>query len=513
MSPLSRRAFLAVALSSTFLSSALLRARPAGATAASGPFTHDTVVARARALAREPYSERPSVPQDWLEISYEQYQKRWFRSRDALWADTDRSYNVDFFLPGLYFPRPVQINTVTGGEVAAVAFDLSLFDQTDKAPELSAEGNLGYSGLRLRTDLSEPGQGEPGTKTEFCVFQGASYFRAIGKGQAYGLSARGLALKTADPEGEEFPEFTELWLEAPASGQRTMVVHALMDSPSATGAYRFSITPGTSTVMDVEATLFAREELTHAGLAPLTSMFLFDATNRHRFDDFRPGVHDSDGLLALNGNGEVIWRPLANPKTLQVSSFVHENPRGFGLMQRARRLSEFNDLEADYHRRPSLWVEPQGDWGQGAVTLVEIPADKEIYDNIVAYWRPRDPYPAGAEVPLAYRLTWGEEPILDLPRVTDTAQGAKIFGDPGRIVTVEFAAHPMFDGGPEALDVHLHSPHVALSDGVLQRNPETGGLRLAFNFDPAGRDHVELRAQLRKDGNPASEVWLYRWTE
>ncbi|MFW8593360.1 glucan biosynthesis protein [Cribrihabitans neustonicus] len=513
MSPLSRRAFLAAALSTTFLSTSLLTARPASAAGTAGaaeaaPFSHDTVVARARALAQDPYSERASVPKDWLALSYEQYQKRWFRSRDALWADTERSYNVDFFLPGLYFPRPVQISTVTDGRVEPVAFDLSLFDQTDKAPELTTEGNLGYSGLRLRTELSEPGK-----KNEFCVFQGASYFRAIGQGQAYGLSARGLALKTADPEGEEFPEFTEFWLEAPAPGQRTMVVHALMDSPSVTGAYRFAITPGTSTVMDVEATLFAREELTHAGLAPLTSMFLFDATNRHRFDDFRPAVHDSDGLLALNGNGEAIWRPLANPKTLQVSSFVDENPRGFGLMQRSRRLSDFNDLEADYHRRPSLWVEPQGNWGKGAVTLVEIPADKEIYDNIVAYWRPREPYPAGAEIPLAYRLTWGEEPLLDLPRVTGTAQGAKIFGDPGRIVTVDFAPHPLFGGGPEALDVHLSSPHVALSEGVLQRNPETGGLRLAFSFDPAGRDYVELRAQLRKDGEAASEVWLYRWTE
>ncbi|MEX0302430.1 MAG: glucan biosynthesis protein, partial [Leisingera sp.] len=226
----------------------------------------------------------------------------------------------------------------------------------------------------------------------------------------------------------------------------------------------------------------------------------------------RPAVHDSEGLLVLNGNGETLWRPLANPNRLQVSSFVDTNPRGFGLMQRARKLSEFNDLEAFYHKRPSLWVEPKEDWGKGAVTLVEIPADKEIYDNIVAYWRPREPYVAGSEIKLNYRLTWGEEPVLSMPRVINTATGERIFGGDGRIVTIDFEAHPLFDGGPDSLDIHISSPQAETSDGVLQRNPETGGMRLAFYFDPGERTHAELRAQLLKDGKAASEVWLYRWT-
>ena len=264
--------------------------------------------------------------------------------------------------------------------------------------------------------------------------------------------------------------------------------------------------------MDVEATLFPRKDLTHAGLAPLTSMFLFDGTNHQRFDDFRPAVHDSDGLLMKNGQGEVLWRPLANPTRLQVSSFVDQNPMGFGLMQRARKLSDFADLEAHYHRRPSLWVEPRGDWGAGSVTLVEIPADKEIYDNIVAYWRPKDPYAAGTRVDLNYRLSWGEGPKLDLPRVIDTASGAKIFGDPGRLIVIDFEAHPIFEAAPEDFDIHISSPHLETSAGILERNPETGGMRLAFSFDPGEQTHVELRAQLRKDGAAASEVWLYRWT-
>lgn len=501
MTPLSRRSFLATALASTSI-----LALPVHATEVP-EFSRDTVISLARELAARDYAPRPSVPQDWLEMTYQDYQTRWFRNRDALWSDTNRSYNVDFFLPGLYFPRPIQINTVDNKAAERVPFDLSLFDKTDKAPDLSIDDSLGYSGLRLRTELDQPN-----LKNEFCVYQGASYFRAIGLGNTYGLSARGLALKTGDPMGEEFPEFIEFWLESPTAGQRNMVIHALLDSPSVTGAYRFDITPGENCTMEIEATLFARDELSHVGLGPLTSMFLFDQTNRTRFDDFRPAVHDSDGLLVQNGHGEILWRPLANPKQLQISSFVDENPRGFGLMQRARKFSDFADLEANYHKRPCLWVEPKGDWGKGAVTLVEIPADQEIYDNIVAYWRPRTPYGAGSQMDLAYRLTWGHEPDLQLPKVVNTSGGARVFGNPGRIMTLDFADHPLLADGPEGIDVHISSPHVETSSGVLQRNPETGGLRLAFSFDPRERELVELRAQLRKEGQMASEVWLYRWT-
>lgn len=501
MTALNRRSFMASALASTSI-----LALPVHATEVP-EFSRDTVISLARELAARDYAPRPSVPQDWLDMTYQDYQTRWFRNRDALWSDTNRSYNVDFFLPGLYFPRPIQVNTVDNNTAERVPFDLSLFDKTDKAPDLSLDDSLGYSGLRLRTELDQPG-----LKNEFCVYQGASYFRAIGLGNVYGLSARGLALKTGDPMGEEFPEFIEFWLESPAPGQRNMVIHALLDSPSVTGAYRFDILPGKNCTMEIEATLFARDELTHVGLGPLTSMFLFDQTNRNQFDDFRPAVHDSDGLLVHNGNGEVLWRPLANPKQLQISSFVDENPRGFGLMQRARRFSDFADLEANYHKRPCLWVEPKDDWGKGAVTLVEIPADQEIYDNIVAYWRPRTPYAAGSQVDLAYRLTWGGEPDLQLPKVINTAGGARVFGNPGRIMTLDFTDHPLLEDGPEGLEIHVSSPHVETSNGVLQRNPETGGLRLAFSFEPGERTLVELRAQLRKGGQPASEVWLYRWT-
>ncbi|MFN3208189.1 MAG: glucan biosynthesis protein [Roseovarius sp.] len=475
----------------------------------SAPFSRDMVIEAARELSLQEYTPREAVPEDWRALTYDQYRAIHFANDHALWADTNRSYNIDFFPPGLYFPRAVKVSVVEDGVVRPVPFDLEMFKKGDLVPELTRTADsLGFSGIRLRTDL-----GHPKYKTEFCVFQGASYFRAIGIGQTYGLSGRGLAIKTADPEGEEFPEFIHFWLEAPGPDQSNMVVHALMDSPSVTGAYRFDVTPGAASVMDVQATLFPRVELNNIGLGPLTSMFLYDQTNRSRFDDFRPAVHDTDGLLVVNGKGETIWRPLANPRDLQVSSFLDENPRGFGLMQRARKLSDFADLEALYHNRPGLWVEPKGDWGAGAVTLVEIPTGEEIYDNIVAYWRPSAPLPAGEQTDLAYRLTWAAEAPLphELARVLNTAMGKRAFAE-GRVVVIDFENSPFFDDGPETIDIHTYSPQIDVSEGVLQRNPATGGLRLAFNFDPGERQQVELRAQLRKDGQNVSEVWLYRWT-
>ncbi|WP_170443318.1 glucan biosynthesis protein [Ruegeria arenilitoris] len=494
-----RRAFLAS-------TTALAFAPATFATGGEVPFDRADIIALARDLASRPYEARETVPQAWQDLTYEQYRSIRFRLDRALWYGTDTPFNVDFFTPGLYFPRTVQVSAVENGMTAPVAFDLEMFDRAEDVPDLPVDETLGFSGFRLRTEMHRPGKTD-----EFCVFQGASYFRAIGLHEVYGLSARGLALKTGDPEGEEFPDFIRFWLERPKPGQRNMIVHALMDSPSVTGAYRFDITAGADCIMEVQATLFAREELPHVGIAPGTSMFLFDQTNHNRFDDFRPAVHDSDGLMIRNGAGEVIWRPLANPKRLQVSSFVDMNPRGFGLMQRKRAFSDYADLEAQYHKRPGLWVEPMGDWGKGTVTLVEIPADQEIYDNIVAYWRPAEPVAAGAQLDLSYRLIWGEEPQRTaMPRVINTAMGENTFGE-GRLAVIDFEASELFDD-PDVLSVFVQSPHAETSDGVLQRNPDTGGLRLAFSFQPGDRDHVELRAQLRLGDEPASEVWMYRWT-
>lgn len=474
----------------------------------SAPFSPDALLNRVRAMAKAPYTPRAEVPEAWKNLTYDQYKSIWFRSnRSALWTDTDTPYRMDFFHPGLYFPRPVQINIVENGQAHRVAFDFALFDKTDNAPDLPIDENMGYSGFRLRTELEKSG-----THQEFMVMQGASYFRAIGKGQVYGLSARGLAINTAEKAGEEFPEFTEFWIERPEPGQTDITVHALLDSPSATGAYTFHVMPGLPTEINVAAHIVPRSDMAHVGIAPLTSMFLFDETNRHRFNDFRPAVHDNDGLMIQNGAGETLWRPLANHTRLQVSSFVDDNPRGFGLMQRARNFSDFADLEALYHKRPGLWITPGEDWGRGTVTLVEIPADREIYDNIVAYWRPREGLQAGSEHSFTYHMAWCENAPNPLPvaKVLNTRIGSRFAG--GHIVAIDFDNNAALPEGLDDLAIHIGTNRGTHSDGILQRNPETGGPRLAFTFDPQDSKAVEMRAQLRHEGRMASEVWLYRWT-
>ncbi|MEO0911879.1 MAG: glucan biosynthesis protein G [Pseudomonadota bacterium] len=510
MSALSRRDALALGVAFATFGAAHADKLPDGlGLGPEEPFSPDRVVERARALAAEAYKEPPQVPPEWLDISYDQYRAIWFDTRNALWNDTDRPARLEFFAPGLYFPSPVEMHAVSedGATASQIAFALEAFDKTDKFPDLPITDAVGYSGLRIHGEIEKPGVFQ-----EYAVFQGASYFRAVAKGQVYGLSARGLAVNTAGSETEEFPAFRAFWIEAPAPGATEVTVHALLDSPSVAGAYRFVISPGERTVMDVEATLFPRETLEHVGIAAGTSMFLFDETNRTKFDDFRPAVHDSDGLLIENGAGERLWRPLANPGKLQVSSFVDDNPKGFGLMQRPRDLADYADLEAHYHNRPGLWVTPGEDWGKGSVTLVEIPADKEIYDNVVAYWRPREAMVAKGEYRFNYRLDWCDAAPIVMNRapVLNTRMGAREGG--GRIATVDFADHGAIPQDLDKVTRHISSNRGKVSKGILQRNPETGGVRLGFSFTPPENRSMELRAQLLVEGRTISEVWLYRWT-
>ena len=507
---MNRRSFLSslLALAAAPVGAAGLTEDPAGPpVVGSKPFDLNELIEYVRQSSTRPFQARPQVPKAWRDLSYDQYKSIWFRFDRALWNGTDTPYRVDFFHPGLYFPRAVQVNVVEDGVSHRLGFDFAQFDKTDKVPNLPLDANMGFSGLRLRTEFNQPGIYE-----EFFVMQGASYFRAIGEAQTYGLSARGLAIGTGSEEGEEFPDFTEFWLERPEPGSDKITLHAMMDSPSATGIYTFDVMQGLPTVIDVRAHLFPRKPLENIGLAPLTSMFLYDSTNRTRFDDFRPAVHDNNGLLVQNGAGETLWRQLANPTRLQISSFVDENPKGFGLMQRARKFSDFNDLEAHYHNRPGLWIEPAGDWGRGSVTLVEIPADKEIYDNIVAYWRPREPLPVSEDHEFSYRMYWGGEPAAAQPvaKVVKTAIGRGFQGQ--LLAVIDFENHAAVPDDLEQVVKFTGASRGSTTDGVLQRNPETGGPRLAFSFDPGNARAVDLRAQLRHGDRNISEVWMYRWS-
>ena len=481
---------------------------------AQAPFSPDLVVEMARTLSKTAYVAVPNIPQEWIDLSYDEFAHIWPNTKNSIWENEDRPAKLDLFTAGLYTQRPTEVNIVEDSVAKTLRYDMSMFATTEKFPTLPIDETMGYAGIRLRAELNP--LTNPQAFTEFVVFQGASYFRAIANGQNYGLSARGLALRTGDPNGEEFPDFTKFWVEAAAPGDTEFVVHALLDGPSTTGAYTFRISHGAKsepTLMKVEGTLFPRVDLSHVGLAPLTSMFLFDETNRIRFDDFRPAVHDSEGLLILNGNGEKIWRPLANPTRVQVSSFTDMNPQGFGLMQRNRTADDYADLEAHYENRPSLWITPQGDWGKGVVELVEIPADKEIYDNIVAYWRPAEPMVAGSENRFSYNMAWGGEPegLPEVAQVTNTRIG-KGFDQVKTVIAIDFTDHPDFPEDLSEVSMTIRSNTGEVSTGILQRNPGTGGVRLAFSMLPGDANAVEMRAQMHMNGTAISEVWLYRWT-
>lgn len=462
----------------------------------------------ARALAAKPFSAPKLGDSDPIaKLTYDQFRDIRFRGDRSIWRDERLGYELQLLPVGWLYKIPVEVFTIEADQSRKILAEPGMFDLGPLAQSIIGNQTLGLSGFRVHGPINRSDYLD-----EYLVFQGASYFRAVGRGQGYGLSARGLAINTARPEGEEFPFFRGFYIEKPKQGAPELVMHALLDSQYATGAYRFVVRPGPATVMEVEATLYPRVEIAHVGLAPMTSMFLHGPAGRRLRGDFRPAVHDSEGLAIHNGNGERIWRPLTNPRTLQASAFLDRDPKGFGLVQRDRAFASFEDLEARYESRPSLWVEPIGEWGQGAVELIEIPVDEEIHDNIVAFWRPAAALKPGVSHAIAYRLTWGDQIPSPLPgaRVRKTHVGSAWRRQILFVVD--------FDGPGLKANVVLPTAHVSASSGtianvVVQRHPEIGGVRCSFELLPDRAEVSELRLQLKNDDRPISETWLYRWTK
>lgn len=335
----------------------------------------ERITDKARALAAQPYRppDTSKLPQALAALDYDQYRDIRFRKSQALWRG-QALFSVEFFHRAFLYTEPVLINEVIGEGVRSVAYDAALFDPGKNTLPLDELGpHTSFAGFRVHYPINRPDYAD-----EVVAFLGASYFRMVGRGQSYGVSARGLAIDTALASGEEFPWFSEFWLVRPAAKATTMTIYALLESKSVVGVYRFDLTPGADTVLDVEVRLFARADIQKLGVAPLTSMFLYGENRTRFFDDFRPEVHDSDGLVMETGTRERIWRPLTNDGQLRVSSLLTEKLGGFGLAQRDRDFNSYLDLEAHYEKRPSLWVRPRdGDWGKGMVQLIEIPTRQE----------------------------------------------------------------------------------------------------------------------------------------
>lgn len=466
-------------------------------------FSFESVREQARVLAAEPYRKPETIAASPLKaMGYEQYMKVRFRTDKALWYGTDSFFRAEFFPAGFIFDTPVSVFTVVEGRATPVSGAAEMFDFT--ATELTAPPVPKLAGFRLTYPL------HGAKRDEVIAFLGASYFRPIARGEVYGASARGLAIDTGLPRPEEFPYFRSFWLVAPAEGAHEALVWALLDTPAATGAYAFIIRPGARTVVEVSASLYMRHDVSLMGLAPLTSMYLMGKGGPRR-DDFRPEVHDSDGLFLHTGAGERIWRPLNNPAALSVSSFVDRDPRGFGLLQRERDFNQYQDTSANYHARPGLWIEPLDPWGEGEIRLLELPTDSEVHDNIAAFWAPRTPPRKGERLDLRYRLTaLSAEPLPDvMGRVVATRTSA-LGGRPReRLLVVEFAGGDL----PSLAEEQPIEAVVSASSGkvIRQRAERTpsGTWRLVAEVEPDGRKPMDLRAFLRLRGEALTETWSY----
>lgn len=499
------------------------------------PFSFDALIAQAEALARAPYQAPPAPPGDILErIDYDAHGKLKYKTDHALFADGPGRYPVTFFHLGRYFRVPVHMHVVEGHAAEQVArelmYDASYFEMPADSPARELPPKSGFAGFRFQESrLDEPASGQsdqkklPWQTNDWVAFLGASYFRAIGQLYQYGLSARAIAIDVAESGvTEEFPVFTHFYIQSPQTADQDVTVYGLLDGPSIVGAVRFVMKRQRAVIMDITQALFLRRDVKRLGLAPLTSMYWFSEKSKKGADpDWRPEVHDSDGLALWTGTGEHIWRPLNNPPRTMTSAFADDQPRGFGLSQRDRSFDNYLD-GVRYERRPSLWVEPLNNWGKGSVQLVEIPTDDEVHDNIVAMWVPQAPARAGMRYSLSYRLHWvADEPYPgERARVVSTRIGRG--GEPGRDnrplgaqkFVVELKGGPLtslpYGTRPEAV---LSSSRGTFSLVMVEAVPNDipGHWRVQFDLTAPGSDPVEIRMFLRHNGQALSETWLYQW--
>ncbi|MGY2051111.1 glucan biosynthesis protein [Methylobacterium sp. JK268] len=514
---LDRRSFLAAA---ALVAGAGLPSFAAGLPlGAPSPFSFEALKVRARDLASAPY-QPPAVPdREVLQaIDYDAHGKLRFKPDYALWAEGPSAFPVTFFHLGRYFQKPVRMHLVENGQAREIIYTQDAFEMPADSPARRLPPNPGFAGFRFQ---ERRGGALDWRKNDWVAFLGASYFRAIGELYQYGLSARGLALDTVMPDRpEEFPDFTQVYFETPAAGSDTVTVMTLLDGPSVAGAYRFRMRRTKAVVMEIEAQLHLRRDVGRFGLAPLTSMYWFSETAKPTAVDWRPEVHDSDGLALWTGAGERLWRPLRNPPRTTVSAFSDTHPRGFGLMQRDRLFDHYQD-GVYYDRRPSLWVEPLADWGAGAVQLVENPTDDEIHDNIVAMWVPAEPARAGSVHDLAYRLHWVADEPYPSPLAHCVATREGNGGQAGtdrpkgvRKFVVEFLGGPLADlpAGvkPEpVLTASRGSFPLARTEAVPDDVP--GHWRAEFDLAASGAEPVELRLFLRQGERTLSETWTYQY--
>ena len=475
-------------------------------------FGFNDVAGQAKRLAAKAYQAPESkLPKSISRLGYDAYRDIRFRREHFLWHREKLPFELAFFHQGPQFDNAVSMHEIVGKRVRQLKFSPQQFDYGKNSVDTSELNGLGYAGFRVHYPLNTPQY-----KDETLVFLGASYFRALGKGQLYGISARALAIDTAHSSGEEFPRFVAFWIERPRPNAQELTIYGLLDSRRASGAYRFTLKPGEQTAIEVKARLYLREPLAKPGIAALTSMYFYGENQHAAEEDYRPEVHDSDGLSVQSGSGEWIWRPLVNPKRLLVTSFALNDPRGFGLMQRDRQFASYQDLEARYEARPSAWIEPKGKWGAGRVELVQIPTPNETNDNIVAFWAPQSMPAVGAPFDIEYRILWqgAQQARPELAWVTQTRRGHGYLPKPDDSIalTVDFEGPALQQLAPDAVvEARVSADaNARLLELRAFRNSVTGGWRVAMRLRREDdKKPVELRGHLHHGQQTLSETWSY----
>ncbi|MBA4136630.1 MAG: glucan biosynthesis protein G [Opitutus sp.] len=473
---------------------------------------HDYVKQIAAEVAKEPHeSPREQVTAYFRKLGYDDYRRIRFIPDASLWRGDKLPFQIQFFHPGYLFNQTIELNEFTPTHTQPIPFSVKFFDYQNLTPSFWSRRGLNYAGFRVIHELNAPEKWD-----EVVSFLGASYFRALAKGQRYGISARGLALNAGGPATEEFPSFIEFWLGKPDPSSKSLTLHALLDSRSVTGAYTFVITPGETTIVDVQASLFFRQGVELPGMAPMSSMFWYGENSPDRFGDFRPEVHDSDGLLVAATKDERLWRPLINPTTILRSDFAAPALKGFGLLQRDRDFRSYEDLEAHYHARPSIWVEAIGQWPAGRVRLVEMPTKDEYHDNITAFFTPDQPVAPGTSLDLHWRLHWTNQRVFGGPEgwVRATRQTAED-GRRGRTrYVIDFDGLSVksvpADADLEA-DVSIRG-EAKLEHQNVVRNDTDGSWRLVLIVTAApDAPSSELRARLKLGDRVLTETWAMTW--
>ncbi|MFZ4763779.1 MAG: glucan biosynthesis protein [Roseimicrobium sp.] len=469
--------------------------------------------AYASKLAQQPYATQQQALDPFFDqLEYDEHRQIRFRADKALYGDVAHTYRIEFFHPGWTAKKTVEFFEINDGQPTQVPFSKGLFDYGPLQVPETAKNPGGYAGFRLiapDTLLDK--------RFEFLVFMGASYFRAVTTKLGWGLSARALAINTVGGEPEEFPDFTHFWFVKPKAGEKVFQFYALLNGKSVAGAYRFEVSPGEVTLMRVSGSLYLRNPVKLLGLAPFSSMFWFGENTHPKGLDFRPEVHDSDGLLIEQMDGRTIWRPLDNGREMRQSIFSLEGIKGFGLQKRDREFGHFQDLEAHYHQRVSVWVEPLEGFGRGKLHLIELATGEETWDNIVTMWEPETQPTATEPLRFAYNLNWLKEKEHDLAKVTATRWGEavatpKIPND--YLFVLDFTKGKSMDKPADWLpgvELNLVGNATVLDKRVMA-NPETGGWRAFFKLDiPAETQILEMTCDLMDEKQPISERWAYQW--